>query len=156
MCGNKWGIIRKYNLNICRQCFREYAKDIGFVKVNALMRDILKIYTVEFVSASVWQLLKYFSAALIFSALLCFAVPVIPNYWVTLTGQLEENCVDGVSAGFPRNVLTKQQHQHAVAKPSTSAADLTVQLGAVVDCCSVYKKASWDVSLCNLSQSTQS
>ncbi|KAL0051123.1 hypothetical protein WJX82_002348 [Trebouxia sp. C0006] len=32
VCGNKWGIIRKYNLNICRQCFREYAKDIGFVK----------------------------------------------------------------------------------------------------------------------------
>ena len=34
MCGNQWGIIRKYNLNICRQCFREYAKDIGFVKVR--------------------------------------------------------------------------------------------------------------------------
>lgn len=33
VCGNKWGIIRKYNLNICRQCFREYAKDIGFTKV---------------------------------------------------------------------------------------------------------------------------
>ena len=34
MCSNQWGIIRKYNLNICRQCFREYAKDIGFVKVG--------------------------------------------------------------------------------------------------------------------------
>ena len=34
VCGNQWGIIRKYNLNICRQCFREYAKDIGFVKVR--------------------------------------------------------------------------------------------------------------------------
>ena len=34
MCANQWGIIRKYNLNICRQCFREYAKDIGFVKVR--------------------------------------------------------------------------------------------------------------------------
>ena len=34
MCANQWGIIRKYNLNICRQCFREYAKDIGFVKVS--------------------------------------------------------------------------------------------------------------------------
>jgi hypothetical protein len=33
VCANQWGIIRKYNLNICRQCFREYAKDIGFVKV---------------------------------------------------------------------------------------------------------------------------
>ena len=27
-----WGLIRKYGLNMCRQCFREYAKDIGFVK----------------------------------------------------------------------------------------------------------------------------
>jgi small subunit ribosomal protein S29e len=34
VCENQWAIIRKYNLNICRQCFREYAKDIGFVKYN--------------------------------------------------------------------------------------------------------------------------
>lgn len=34
MCGNFKGIIRKYELDICRQCFREYAKDIGFVKVR--------------------------------------------------------------------------------------------------------------------------
>ena len=34
VCENQWAIIRKYNLNICRQCFREYAKDIGFVKVR--------------------------------------------------------------------------------------------------------------------------
>ncbi len=27
-----WGLIRKYGINMCRQCFREYAKDIGFVK----------------------------------------------------------------------------------------------------------------------------
>ncbi|KAL2151846.1 hypothetical protein VTH82DRAFT_5030 [Thermothelomyces myriococcoides] len=26
------GLIRKYGLNICRQCFREKAADIGFVK----------------------------------------------------------------------------------------------------------------------------
>ncbi|KAK9831978.1 hypothetical protein WJX81_005586 [Elliptochloris bilobata] len=36
VCANHWGLIRKYGLNICRQCFREYAKDIGFVKVRAL------------------------------------------------------------------------------------------------------------------------
>ncbi|KRH94080.1 40S ribosomal protein S29 [Pseudoloma neurophilia] len=24
------GLIRKYGLSICRRCFREYAKDIGF------------------------------------------------------------------------------------------------------------------------------
>ena len=32
VCGNQQAIIRKYNMNICRQCFRTYAKDIGFVK----------------------------------------------------------------------------------------------------------------------------
>jgi ribosomal protein S14 len=25
---------RKYHLNICRQCFHEYAKDIGFQKLD--------------------------------------------------------------------------------------------------------------------------
>ncbi len=34
VCSNQGGIIRKYSLNICRQCFREYSKDIGFVKVG--------------------------------------------------------------------------------------------------------------------------
>ena len=34
MCSNQHAIIRKYNIMICRQCFREYAKDIGFVKVG--------------------------------------------------------------------------------------------------------------------------
>merc|ERR1712135_268189 len=33
-CSNKHGLIRKYHLNMCRQCFREYAKDIGFKKLN--------------------------------------------------------------------------------------------------------------------------
>ncbi|KAJ9521123.1 hypothetical protein QJQ45_022868 [Haematococcus lacustris] len=32
VCSNGHGIIRKYGLNICRQCFREYAGDIGFIK----------------------------------------------------------------------------------------------------------------------------
>lgn len=42
VCGNGGGIIRKYGLNICRQCFREYAKDIGFVKVRAFQLGILQ------------------------------------------------------------------------------------------------------------------
>ncbi|KAF7728089.1 40S ribosomal protein S29 [Apophysomyces ossiformis] len=33
VCAHRAGLIRKYNLNICRQCFREYANDIGFHKV---------------------------------------------------------------------------------------------------------------------------
>jgi len=32
VCDNSHGIIRKYGMNLCRQCFRHYAKDIGFVK----------------------------------------------------------------------------------------------------------------------------
>ncbi len=32
VCANQHGIIRKYHLNMCRQCFRCYAKDIGFIK----------------------------------------------------------------------------------------------------------------------------
>ncbi len=36
VCANQHAIIRKYNLNMCRQCFRCYAKDIGFIKVGGL------------------------------------------------------------------------------------------------------------------------
>ncbi|ODV60038.1 40S ribosomal protein uS14 [Ascoidea rubescens DSM 1968] len=32
VCASRGGIIRKYALNICRQCFREKANDIGFYK----------------------------------------------------------------------------------------------------------------------------
>ncbi|KAG9328671.1 hypothetical protein JZ751_011508 [Albula glossodonta] len=32
VCSNRHGLIRKYGLNMCRQCFRQYAKDIGFIK----------------------------------------------------------------------------------------------------------------------------
>lgn len=35
VCGNGHGMIRKYGINTCRQCFRIYSKDIGFVKVPA-------------------------------------------------------------------------------------------------------------------------
>ncbi|VDB94886.1 Bgt-3232 [Blumeria graminis f. sp. tritici] len=34
VCTHKAGLIRKYGLDICRQCFREKASDIGFVKVT--------------------------------------------------------------------------------------------------------------------------
>uniref|UniRef100_A0A673TE34 Small ribosomal subunit protein uS14 n=1 Tax=Suricata suricatta TaxID=37032 RepID=A0A673TE34_SURSU len=35
VCSNRHGLIRKYGLNMCRQCFRQYAKDIGFIKAPA-------------------------------------------------------------------------------------------------------------------------
>lgn len=31
-CGNKNGLIRRYGLNLCRQCFREVANKLGFKK----------------------------------------------------------------------------------------------------------------------------
>ncbi|EME86182.1 uncharacterized protein MYCFIDRAFT_9987, partial [Pseudocercospora fijiensis CIRAD86] len=34
VCTHKAGLIRKYGLNICRQCFREKSNDIGFTKVR--------------------------------------------------------------------------------------------------------------------------
>jgi hypothetical protein len=37
VCSNPHGLIRKYGLYICRQCFREKAADIGFIKVRCLL-----------------------------------------------------------------------------------------------------------------------
>lgn len=31
-CGNARGLIRKYDLYVCRKCFREMAEDLGFKK----------------------------------------------------------------------------------------------------------------------------
>jgi hypothetical protein len=33
LCAHQAGLIRKYGLDLCRQCFREKAAAIGFVKV---------------------------------------------------------------------------------------------------------------------------
>jgi len=33
-CGRQGGIIRKYGLNYCRQCFREMGKKLGFKKYS--------------------------------------------------------------------------------------------------------------------------
>ncbi len=32
MCGNSRGVIRAHHLNMCRRCFREVARQIGFKK----------------------------------------------------------------------------------------------------------------------------
>ncbi|GFZ12247.1 ribosomal protein S14p/S29e family protein [Actinidia rufa] len=34
VCGNPHGLIRKYGLMCCRQCFRSNAKEIGFIKLE--------------------------------------------------------------------------------------------------------------------------
>jgi small subunit ribosomal protein S14 len=33
-CGRTEGVINKYGLHYCRQCFREIAKDLGFKKYS--------------------------------------------------------------------------------------------------------------------------
>lgn len=33
-CGRKRGIVRRYRLHVCRQCFREVAFDMGFRKYS--------------------------------------------------------------------------------------------------------------------------
>lgn len=39
VCTHKAGLVRKYGLNICRQCFREKATDIGFHKVSRIRHE---------------------------------------------------------------------------------------------------------------------
>ncbi|XP_043845762.1 40S ribosomal protein S29-like [Dromiciops gliroides] len=34
VCSNGHGLIPKYSLNMCRQCFRQYVKDIGYIKLD--------------------------------------------------------------------------------------------------------------------------
>ena len=34
ICGKTEGVINKYGLQYCRQCFREIAEDLGFKKFN--------------------------------------------------------------------------------------------------------------------------
>ncbi|MEF8779545.1 MAG: 30S ribosomal protein S14 [Haloferacaceae archaeon] len=33
-CGRKQGLVGKYDINLCRQCFREVARDMGFKKYS--------------------------------------------------------------------------------------------------------------------------
>ena len=33
-CGRKRGVVRRYGLNLCRQCFRDNARDLGFKKYS--------------------------------------------------------------------------------------------------------------------------
>ncbi len=33
-CGRKRGLVRRYHINLCRQCFRSNARDLGFKKYS--------------------------------------------------------------------------------------------------------------------------
>ncbi|KAF3439703.1 hypothetical protein FNV43_RR17981 [Rhamnella rubrinervis] len=47
VCGNPHGIIRKYGLMCCRQCFRSNAKEIGFIKEKVSVAVKLAFYLAE-------------------------------------------------------------------------------------------------------------
>merc|ERR1712168_815826 len=47
VCSNQHGIIRKYGLSLCRQCFREYANDIGFKKFKYLVGDVGRLWLMQ-------------------------------------------------------------------------------------------------------------
>ena len=34
LCGRKRGLVRRYGLNLCRQCFRDKAMELGFKKYD--------------------------------------------------------------------------------------------------------------------------
>ncbi|KAJ4834743.1 hypothetical protein Tsubulata_012576 [Turnera subulata] len=61
VCGNPHGIIRKYGLMCCRQCFRSNAKEIGFIKdcfarqqvlCTAIVRDWPAHFLLKFANGS--------------------------------------------------------------------------------------------------------
>ncbi|KAI0078485.1 40S ribosomal protein S29A [Panus rudis PR-1116 ss-1] len=42
LCAHQAGLIRKYGLDLCRQCFREKADAIGFRKVSKMSLFVWK------------------------------------------------------------------------------------------------------------------
>lgn len=66
VCGNPHGLIRKYGLMCCRQCFCSNAKDIGFLKVNTLyificlsFASFVMLVLVKFVVATFALVINY-------------------------------------------------------------------------------------------------
>ncbi|KAJ5454667.1 40S ribosomal protein S29 [Penicillium daleae] len=47
VCTHRAGLIRKYGMNICRQCFREKSTDIGFTKVRTFNLYIYRLETIH-------------------------------------------------------------------------------------------------------------
>lgn len=61
VCFNHHGLIRKYGLNICRRCFRQYAKDIGFQKVCFTSMTLHQKYKLFYIDTEYNLLLPWFS-----------------------------------------------------------------------------------------------
>ncbi|KAJ5871287.1 uncharacterized protein N7529_003640 [Penicillium soppii] len=50
VCSHRAGLIRKYGMNICRQCFREKSTDIGFTKVRFTLDNSIQSSPAQSVS----------------------------------------------------------------------------------------------------------
>ncbi|KAJ3378757.1 40S ribosomal protein S29 [Lobulomyces angularis] len=70
VCTHPAGLIRKYGLNICRQCFREYSADIGFVKKQQQQRQLRPLHEANAVT----------NIALVL-AVEHRSIPTLMNYW---------------------------------------------------------------------------
>lgn len=66
LCAHQAGLIRKYGLDLCRQCFREKASAIGFFKVRPLCfsRSLFELNKRGVFADTVILLYPYFHSAL--------------------------------------------------------------------------------------------
>ncbi|KAK4391886.1 40S ribosomal protein S29 [Sesamum angolense] len=53
VCGNPHGMIRKYGLMCCRQCFRSNAKEIGFIKLTNMNDPTLMLIHMKSIAISI-------------------------------------------------------------------------------------------------------
>ena len=51
MCNNPRGMIRKYGLDMCRRCFREYAAENGYGDEQAALEEGMAAKSAEFKDA---------------------------------------------------------------------------------------------------------
>ncbi|KAK9275555.1 hypothetical protein L1049_022822 [Liquidambar formosana] len=60
VCGNPHGLIRKYGLMCCRQCFRSNAKEIGFIKcwrsLEMFLGDVILIFGNWRYDSGIWRM----------------------------------------------------------------------------------------------------
>ncbi len=49
VCAHSAALIRKYSLDMCRQCFREYSTHIGFIKVLKFFLLFHSLVSLDFI-----------------------------------------------------------------------------------------------------------
>ncbi|CAK7347448.1 unnamed protein product [Dovyalis caffra] len=105
VCGNPHGIIRKYGLMCCRQCFRSNAKEIGFIKSCLEMNPAWRLYGTDVLSAT------YHSCNLSSGSRFSFCLPG----WL---------CIVTSKVLFPKDFLNMQAFEDASPKYSARSNEL--------------------------------